>query len=203
MKPVWTWFTRPWTTCVTTHLSKLIPVLLSFILLCLLSTCNGFPSVSWLHQALSAPGPFYMPFPLLRTLFFPPCPFRDDILTPLVWVRMSCYKFSLHFVFLYQTSYQNRNCSSILSAWISNVMLICWNIFFFSSFLCAFVAKKCLFTQPWCRGDSFQVTMKMYLLPSTFSPLHADQANLSKDQEHPTLDTGEPCFLLEMVWEQV
>lgn len=99
-------------------------------------------SLPWLCQALSSLELFHMPFPLLRTLFFPPCPLRDDILSPLGWVRTPCYEFSPHFVFLYQTSYHNRNCGSIWSAWIPTVSLIYRTIFPLSSFLCVLVVKS-------------------------------------------------------------
>ena len=66
-----------------------------------------------------------------NTLFFP-WHLRGDFLTPR-WVRPCC-KFSLYFVFLYQTIFHKGNCSSILSVWIFNVSLICGSIYIYFSF---------------------------------------------------------------------
>lgn len=113
---------------------------------------------------------------------FSPWHLRDDFLTPR-WVR-PCYKFSLHFMFLYQTIFHKGNCSSILSVWIFNVSLICGSIYIYNSLS----LSVCL-----CKDDS-RSEWKSTSFSTLFQP-RGHQGILSQDQGYCTIESGETCFL--------
>ena len=121
---------------------------------------------------------------------FSPWHLRDDFLTPR-WVR-PCYKFSLHFMFLYQTIFHKGNCSSILSVWIFNVSLICGSVcvcIYIYIYIYNFLSLSvCL-----CKDDS-RSEWKSTSFSTLFQP-RGHQGILSQDQGYCTIESGETCFL--------